>query len=111
MKPIFYHHDYYRQMEFVTDENYFATDRTINESGFEEGSIYGFENIVVRPEQPIRLIDKKIKLEHLRTILDTLSLTFSNNVFTGYANSSEKVTDTIVWGFEQYESLYNLTKT
>jgi hypothetical protein len=99
---IFYHEDFYKQIELAPEENYFAAGRFINELPPKEGSIYGFSNITVRPEQKIKLLDRKIPFEEIKTILDPISLLYSENVKTGYGQSAWKDKNTVVWGFEQF---------
>src|SRR5436305_743424 len=99
---IFFHEDFYRQKELVPEENYFAAGRFIDDLPPKEGSIYGFNNIKVRPEQKIKLLDRKILTEEVREILDPICLLYSENVHTGYGQSDWKDKNTVVWGFEQY---------
>ena len=99
---IFYHEDFYRQIELVPEENYFATGRFIDELPSKEGSIHGIKNITVRPEQKIKLLERKISIEEIRKILDPISLSYSENVKKGYGQSAWKDKNTVVWGFEQY---------
>lgn len=99
---VYYHEDFYRQIELVPEENYFSTNRFIDDLPPKEGSIYGFKNITVRPEQKIRLIDRKISFEEVTKIFNPICLFYSENVTTGYAQSVWKDKNTVVWGFEQY---------
>jgi len=101
-ESIFYHEDFYRQIELVPEENYFAAGRFIDELPLKEGSVYGFSNITVRPEQKITLLDRKISIQEIKTILDPISLSYSENVNTGYGQSSWEDKNSIVWGFERY---------
>jgi hypothetical protein len=100
--PIYYHEDFYRQIELVPEENYFAANRFIDDLPPIEGSIYGFKNIAVRPEQKIKLLDRKIPAEEVSKILSPISLSYSENVTTGYGQSEWREKDTSVWGFERY---------
>ena len=100
--PIFYHEDFYRQIELVPEENYFASNRFIDELPPKESSIYGIKNMVVRPEQKIKLSDRMISFEEVSEILSPISLFYSENVNTGYGQSAWRDRDTFVWGFEQF---------
>jgi hypothetical protein len=100
--PIFYHEDFYRQIELVPEENYFAVGRFIDELPPIEGSIYGFKNMTVRSEQKITLLDRKILFKDIKNILDPICLLYSENVETGYGQSAWKDKNTVVWGFEQF---------
>lgn len=99
---IFYHEDFYRQIELMPEENYFTTGRFIDELPPKESSIYGINNITVRPEQKIKLLDRKIPVEEVSKILSPISLSYSENVTTGYGQSAWKEKNTVAWGFEQY---------
>jgi hypothetical protein len=100
--PIFYHEDFYRQIELMPEENYFATNRFIDDLPDREGSMYGFKNITARREQKIKLLDRNIRIEEISETLSPISLLYSENVFTGYGQSAWKEKNTVVWGFEQF---------
>jgi hypothetical protein len=100
--PIFYHEDFYRQIELVPEENYFATGRFINSLPLEQDSMYGSYNITIRPEQKIKLLDRNISIEEIRNLLNPISLLYSENIQTGYGQSSAKAKNIIAWGFEQF---------
>ncbi|MBI5373719.1 MAG: hypothetical protein HZA79_16965 [Sphingobacteriales bacterium] len=99
---IFYHEDFYRQIELVPEENYFAAGKFIDDLPPKENSIYGFSNISVRPEQKTHLLDRKIAIDEIKNILTPISLSYSENVTTGYGQSSWKDKNSVVWGFERY---------
>jgi len=67
--PIFYHEDFYRQIELVPEENYFASTRFIHDLPPKDGSIYGIKSMTTRPEQKIKLVDRMISFEELSKIL------------------------------------------
>lgn len=100
--PIYYHEDFYRQIELVPEENYFASNRFIDDLPPIEGSIYGFKNIAVRPEQKIKLLDRKISFEEVSNLFSPICLLYSENVTTGYGQYIQKAKNTVVWGFEQF---------
>lgn len=100
--PIFYHEDLYRQIEFVPEENYFAAGRFIDSLPPKEDSIYGTYNITVRVEQKVKLLDRNISIEEIRKILDPISILYSENIHTGYGQSSSKAKNVVAWGFEQF---------
>lgn len=99
---IYYHEDFYRQIELVPEENYFTANRFIDDLPLKDGSIYGFKNITVRPEQKVRLLDRKISFEEVNKIFTPICLFYSESVTTGYGQSVWKDKNTVVWGFEQY---------
>lgn len=99
---IFYHEDFYRQIELMPEENYFATGRFINELPTKDSCIYGINKITVRPEQKIKLLDRNITGEEISKILSPISLSYSENITTGYGENAWKEKNTVAWGFEQY---------
>lgn len=108
---IFYHEDLFRQIELVPEENYFATGKFIDDQPPKINSSYGFSNIVSRPEQKIKLRDRNIPIEEIRKLLDPISLSYSENVTTGYGQSVWKDKNTVVWGFEQFGLFIKYQKT
>jgi hypothetical protein len=99
---IFYHEDLYRQIELVPEENYFSVGKFIGDQSAENGSIYGFYNLRVRPEQKVKLLDRKISVTEINDVLGPLSLSYSEDIKTGYGQSIQKAKNTYVWGFEKY---------
>lgn len=102
MEPIYYHEDFYRQIELIPEENYFSTNKYINDLPLTEGSKYGIYNIVERKEQKVKTIDRNIPLSGIKKLLNPLSLFYSDQVQSGYSTAVYNVENTVVWGFERY---------
>lgn len=99
---IYFHEDNYRQIELVPEENYFFTKSQIVSFQSPKTSIYGFSEIKVRKEQKIQLLERKISIHSLNEIINPISLSYSDQINTGYGQHVEKAKNIVVWGFEQY---------
>ncbi len=99
---LFYHEDFYKQIELVPWKNYFATLRAIVELPHGPGSDAGFLNCSVRPEHPAKMSDEKITLDQVNGKLKPLALSYHDHIVSGYSTSTYEVLDTIAWGFERY---------
>lgn len=97
---IFFHEDYYRQIELVPEENYFKV-LSLNETHMKEESFYGFNEIAIREDHLIKTSDLKIPLNEIKVLLNPLALSFFNSVSTGYSNNTRIKKDTIAFGFER----------
>ena len=100
---IYFHEDDYRQIELVPQENFhdnlkFITEESVNVNSSE----YGFESIIERKEQKLKLSDRNISLIEICKILDPICLSFSEYVETGYGQAVFVAGNTVVWGFERY---------
>lgn len=101
-KKIFYHEDFYRQIELIPEENYFSASRFITELPPTETSEHGIYNLTTRPEQKVTLLDRNISIVGIKNILDPIGLLYSEDVETGYGRTTLKDENTLVWGFERY---------
>lgn len=100
---IFFHEDFYRQIELIPEENFFATQKYIEELPKKEGSIYGFKGCVQRTEELIKITGRKIALVELNDLLLSESFIYSDQVKSGYGSSNSYVMEnTVCWGFERY---------
>lgn len=99
---IFYHEDYYRQIELVSNRYYSKTYNEISNLPEQNGSKYGFDNITIRSEES-HLEVEKISIDELRTCIDSLSISFYEKVESGtYSGKPYRMDNTVVWGFEGY---------
>jgi hypothetical protein len=99
---LFFHEDFYKQIELVPRQNYFATQRVIAELPHEQEPDEGFLTCVVRPEHPVRISDEKITLDQVNGKLKPLALSYHDQIVSGYSNSTYEVPDAIAWGFERF---------
>ena len=99
---IFFHEDFYKQIELIPKQNYFVTNRIINDLPDSEGSELGFLSCTIRPKHVINIIDKKIQVNDIKNTLEPLALSFHDKITSGYSTNRYDVVDTIAWGFETY---------
>lgn len=98
--PIFIHEDFYRQIELIPRENYFATLNQIGEIQDIQVNSDSFK-CVSRNEHIVQTSDKLIKLKRLRSIFSNLATSHHKIVTTGYSTHVENLENTVVWGFER----------
>ena len=112
---IFFHEDFYRMIELIPKQNYFATNRAIEELPHVEGTESGFFNCNIIPEHPVKVETLKIPFDDIKNILEPLALSFHNTITSGYSTTTYNVDDTVAWGFERYglfiEYSNNMTKS
>lgn len=104
-KSIFFHEDFYRQIELIPEENYFAAHKNIEDIGDTKGVETDFIKAISREDYTktsIKLIDRKITLHNMKKLLDPISINFFNEVETGYGETINKLQNTVAWGFERY---------
>ncbi|MDV3309941.1 MAG: hypothetical protein LOY03_14120 [Cyclobacteriaceae bacterium] len=102
-KTIFFHQDFYRQIELIPEENSCATQRYIEELPSRDGSIYGLKRSVKRAEQRIKIAERRIPLAELNDVLLTEACMYSNQIKSGYGSwTSHALENTVCWGFERY---------
>lgn len=102
-KPyIFFHEDFYRQVEFVPEENYFERNAHINKLPKKQTSENGFMECIARDNHPFLTANRNIPLDDIDSLLSPLAKTYFNEVKTGYGQTMYDAEYTYVWGFERY---------
>ncbi len=100
---IVFHEDFYRQVEFVPEENYFERNNYINNLPPNQGGESGFEHCIAREEQPIKTSTRQIPLEEIRELLSPLASSFFTHVEAAYGTTvTYRKENTVVWGFDGY---------
>lgn len=99
---LFFHEDFYKQIELIPRQNYFATQRTIIELPHGQETTAGFLTCVVRPEHPVKIMDEKIPLDWVNERLKPLALSYHDQIVSGYSTSTYEVPGMIAWGFERF---------
>jgi len=97
---IFLHEDFYRQIELVPEENYFAANKSIEELPGANDSPYGFTHCIIRGQPPVPLLKRKITFQEISEYLSHGACLFSDNVQMGYSNTSYNIDGAYCWGFE-----------
>lgn len=101
---IFFHEDSFNQVEFVPRENlsYLQMENEQIESISEENfDGYGFKDIYIRDENPIKLGDRKIAFKELDRILIELKLEKISEVYEGYGSTKWKCENTFAYTFNE----------
>ncbi|ANH81285.1 hypothetical protein A8C56_10065 [Niabella ginsenosidivorans] len=100
---IFFHEDFYRQIELIPEENYFGTRKDIDQNFIqEEPSKYGFINITERKEQAIKTEVLRIHMDIIENVLSPFTIKKFDTVITGY-NKTEILKENIMaLGFERF---------
>ncbi len=83
---IFFHEDFYREIELIPQPNYFKTYRDINENITPNGIQQGYFTIRQRKEPTIKIENIKIKIDDITNILQPYILKYFHSVTTGYGN-------------------------
>jgi hypothetical protein len=99
---VYYHEDFFRQIELVPLENYFSLGASINSLNSIEKTEYGFYKIQSRKEPFFSLVERRISKEDLKIILNPLSEFYSEEVLTGYSDKSSIDENTVAWVFERF---------
>jgi hypothetical protein len=99
---IFFHEDFYKQIELIPRQNYFAANRVIEELPEPNGSGAGFLSCTIRPEHLVKVEDLKIPFNDVKSLLDPLALSFHNKITSGYSTTTYKVENTVAWAFERF---------
>ena len=87
MDSIFYHEDFYRQIELIPQENYFKALKNISANSIDYESEHGFISIVERGEQKIRTEDLNIQFDSVNQELEKFTIKKYDIVKTGYGNT------------------------
>lgn len=99
---IFYHEDFYKQIELVPEENYFKVILDINNNQQNyNSSEHDFNAIKERGSQVIKTENLNIHIDSIKKALLPFTFNFFTNVTTGYGNSITKKQNTIALGFER----------
>ena len=108
---IFYHEDFYRQIELIPQENYFKALKDISDNRIDYEAEHGFVSIVEREEQKIRTEDLNIQFDLVNHKLERLTIRKYNIVKTGYSNTVTIKKNTVALGFERIALFFELTQS
>jgi hypothetical protein len=98
---IFYHEDFYRQIELISSANYFKAHRDITENINIDINPYGFLTATERSEHVITTEHLNISLNSVSAALSPFTIKYFSSVTTGYSNSIKIQKNTIALGFER----------
>ena len=111
MDSIFYHEDFYRQIELIPQENYFKALKNISANSIDYESEHGFISIVERGEQKIRTEDLNIQFDSVNQELEKFTIKKYDIVKTGYGNTITVKKNTVALGFERIALFFELTQS
>jgi hypothetical protein len=102
---IYFHEDFFRQVEFLPKENYnFLKNENLKIREFSDEHSDGnglFTDIFVREEEvSTSIADRKIELTDFELTLNILELQRISNVYTGYSNYKERCDDMFAYQFD-----------
>lgn len=106
---IFFHEDFYKQIELLPQENYFAILNNAH-SDLNNKDDYGFISIIERGEQKIRTEGLSIQFEALKQKLEKFAIEKYDTVKTGYGNTIITKENTVALGFERIAIFFELTE-
>ncbi|WP_436489807.1 hypothetical protein [Chitinophaga sp. ARDCPP14] len=98
---VFFHEDYYKQIELVPEQNYFKAIIDIENLPSKDENKYGFPNAIVRDEHLIKLGDLKISFNQFYDLLSPIAINYFSKVTTGYNNNIQTKENTVAFGFER----------
>jgi len=106
---IFYHEDDYCQIQILPEENDSAlieqAQKIIGDTFIKKDKL-GHESIIVREEENIPLINRKIELQEVEAFFDSMSTQKHWTVATGYGQSHRELsTRTLAYG-QEYSAVY-----
>lgn len=107
---IFYHEDFYRQIELMPEENYFKTRKDIDTNNVDYNIENGFIAIAERRPQKIKTEDLKIQFDSILGNLNKFIIKRYDIVKTGYSNTITIKENTIALGFERIALFFELTQ-
>ena len=99
---IFFHEDYYCQIELIPEENYFITKRQFNKSTDQDEFTLGLEECNIRESKPVNIATRKISIKDISSILNPLAKSYSDNIESGYGSTTYRIKNSNVWGFDYY---------
>lgn len=98
---VFFHEDYYKQIELVPEQNYFKAIIDIENLPSKDENEYGFPNAIARDEHLVKLSDSRILFNQFYERLAPIAINYFNKVSTGYGNNIQIKENTIAFGFER----------
>lgn len=98
---VFFHEDSYKQIELIPEQNYFKALNDIDKLPSNSDAQYGYAVSVQRDKHLIQTESLKISLQEIISLLSPISLSFFQEVKTGYGNQYKIKEDTIAFGFER----------
>lgn len=108
---IFFHEDFYRQIELIPQENYFTILSNVNNNSLEYEDGNGFVSISERGEQKIKTEELNILFESVKQKLEKFIIEKYDVVKTGYNNTITIKENTVALGFERIAIFFELTIT
>jgi len=98
---IFYHEDYYKQIELIPENNFFSIHKELNNIQPANNSVNGYFQIIERNEATIRTESLALRIDPIAEELAPITLRFFERVTTGYGTSVSVKKNTIAFGFER----------
>jgi hypothetical protein len=110
---IFYHEDFYKQIELVPEGNYFKTIRDISDvndlHGYANDKEHGFYKILERGTINVKTESSNIDFEIVKKELIPFAFIFFTKVKTGYGRSLTVKENTFAFGFERVAIFFETT--
>lgn len=98
---IFLHEDFYRQIELIPEENFFAATKAMDSrKPVNASSDSGFETSSERGSLPVKLEKRKIPFQEIAALLGPGAFLHTQTVATGYGDFSERIAYVECWGYE-----------
>src|SRR6185295_6634103 len=107
---IFYHEDFYRQIELIPQENHFRVHSDMNETEITNKSDYGCIKMREREENLVVTESLNINMDSIRKKLQPFTIKYFNTVSTGYSNTAKIKKNTVSLGFERIAIFFELTE-
>lgn len=108
---IFFHEDFYRQIELIPQENYFAILNNSNYGDLDYEDSNGFISITERGEQKIRTEDLNIQFDWVKQKVEKFIIEKYDTVKIGYNNTVTIKENTVALGFDRIAMFFELTIT
>jgi len=90
LKPfgeLFFHEDYYLQVEIIPKENFFQKSKNILETEYNYNE-FGFTNIISRESNKAPTLSLGINKDHLTFILVKYALVKFEKIYSGYGSTT-----------------------
>lgn len=109
---IFFHEDFYREIEVIPQENYFSIVASLLDNfNPNDEDINGFISITLREDQKIKTEDLNIQFSAIKQCLKEYVIKDFKIVKTGYSNTITIKKNTVALGFERIALFFELTST
>lgn len=107
---IFYHEDFYKQIELIPEQNYFKALKDIDSNSIDYEPEHGFISAIERKEQNRKTEDLNIQISLIIEKLEKFIIKRYDIVKTGYGNTIKIKENTIALGFERLALFFELNK-